>query len=619
VADDMGIGAYSAHIEDRPGLSKWLFEDLPRRESLVVLVSHEDRLFRDRDETEHNRFIAQVAKSGGWAICGQTVYNLRRKFDQDRFRWACKASKEFIEGHIKGRLHPAAQRSAMAGRYTGGPVPWGYVVDYDQRSARYKHLIPYTPHVPLVVDEIFRYFAGLPRPTLLGVARHWEQEELVFPFYGPDVDPHVVRAATRRQRDEVRGGYVLDWRRLRQVLTDVTYLGWRVRAGQPAWDATANAPLICHQPLIDADLFWWCYDQLVAERPEWAPSRMCPVRPMRARRPYGGDPREVRMLGHGRILRAVHHHPLTVTLPQGERGAYVARCNGSRDALHPDRGQCAAVQVGQVDAALCDSFAEQLVLDERDLAELARLAEQRLRVPDGQEARLRQEMRERTALVKRAMQQGLRVENAGIAEAFFAEAREAQRAAEEAEAKLADLLNTQTISGRAWSVADRALSLADRIRTTFREWSHQAQARVLALALDEAVLGRVDRAVLGLWMRWVGGSESRRELQRPYPTPLHWTAEEQAAFARSFSALTWRALGEMLPARTRAAMNRYAATVGLSRPRHGEFLDVTPCVVQGPGVRNTMTDYGFPLATGGRCGLASGGRDSRIRRSPVVR
>ncbi len=614
VDDDMGIGAYSTRIEDRPGLRKWLFEDLPKGESLVVLVSHEDRLFRDRDETEHNRFIAQTAKYGGWAICGQTVYNFRRKFDQDRFRWECKASKEFIEGHIKGRLHPAIQRSAMAGRYTGGPVTWGYVVDYDQRSAGYKHLMPYPPHVPLVVDDIFHYFASLPRPTLLGLARHWEREGLLFPFYGPDVDLRVVRAAARRQRDEVRGGYVLDWRRLRQVLTDVTYLGWRVRAGQPAWDATTNTPLRCHEPLVDADLFWWCYDRLVAERPEWAPPRILPARPLRVRRPYGGDPEEVRLLGHGRILCAVHRHPLTVTLPRGEGGAYVARCNGSYNALHPDKGHCASVQAAQVDAVLCELFAEQLVLDERDLAELARLAEQRLRVQDGQEARLRQEIRDRKALVKRAMQHGLRVENAGIAEAFFAEAREAQRAAEAAEARLADLLSAQAPSGRAWSVADRALSLADRIRATFREWSRQAQARVLALALDEAVLGHIDRALLGLWVRWAGGSESRRELQRPHPTPLLWT-EEHAAFARYFSELTWRALEEMLPARTRGAMNRYAATVGLSRLRHGAYSDVTPCVVQGPAVRNTMADYGFPLARGGRCGLASRGHGPERRRS----
>jgi hypothetical protein len=85
----MGIGAYSTVIEDRPGLHQWLYVDLPQGTSRVVLVSQEDRLFRDRDEIVHNRFIAQVAKQGGWVVCGQTVYNFRREFDRERFRMAC--------------------------------------------------------------------------------------------------------------------------------------------------------------------------------------------------------------------------------------------------------------------------------------------------------------------------------------------------------------------------------------------------------------------------------------------------------------------------------------------------------------------------------------------------
>ena len=51
---DMGIGAYNTTIEDRPGLRAWLYNDLPSGRSCVVLVSTEDRLFRDRYETEHN-------------------------------------------------------------------------------------------------------------------------------------------------------------------------------------------------------------------------------------------------------------------------------------------------------------------------------------------------------------------------------------------------------------------------------------------------------------------------------------------------------------------------------------------------------------------------------------
>jgi hypothetical protein len=112
-----------------------LSDDLPAGTSRVVLVSNEDRLFRDQHETEHNRFIAEAAKNSGWVICGETVYNFRRRFDQDRFRWACRAGREYVEGHIEARHHPANQRNAMRGRYPGGQSHSAYIVDYDPRSS----------------------------------------------------------------------------------------------------------------------------------------------------------------------------------------------------------------------------------------------------------------------------------------------------------------------------------------------------------------------------------------------------------------------------------------------------------------------------------------------------
>ena len=306
VEDDMGIGAYSTTIEKRPGLSRWLFEELPAGTSRVLVVSHEDRLFRDQHETEHNRFIAQADKYGGWAICGETVYNFRRRFDQDRFRWACRASREYVEGHIKARLHPANQRSAMRGRYPGGQIHFGYIVDYDPRSATYKHYVRYEPHALLVEEHLFRYFAQLPRPSLVEVVRHWERERLVWPFFGPEVDPRVVKAAGgNRVRDEELGGYRIDWPQVQNILTDVTYLGYRVRRGECAMDESGQ-PLVCHPPLVDADLFWWCFDQLVEERPSWPgiPPRTTVVAPVaRPRRPKG-DPHRATTTSDHTIPRA---------------------------------------------------------------------------------------------------------------------------------------------------------------------------------------------------------------------------------------------------------------------------------------------------------------------------
>jgi hypothetical protein len=207
-------------------LHKWLYEDLPSGNSRVILVSQEDRLFRDETEIEHNRFIAQVAKHSGWAICGQVVYNFRREFDRERFRMACKYGKQYIEFHIKGRLHPAIQRAAMAWRYAGGPVPWGYVVDYRPHSPTFKHFVRYAPHADLVTEHVFRVFAGMPHPSTVEVARHWAREGLVWPFFGPEIDERRARFIERMcVRDETRGGYLFHFRQAHLILTNVAYLG----------------------------------------------------------------------------------------------------------------------------------------------------------------------------------------------------------------------------------------------------------------------------------------------------------------------------------------------------------------------------------------------------------
>jgi len=120
---DMGIGAYSTVIGDRPGLSRWLYEELPSGRSRVLLVSQVDRLFRDKWEDQHNEFIRQVATHGGWVICGGRVYNLRRDMDCEQFRFKCKYSKQFVVDHIIRRMLPALHRSAMTGRYPGATSP----------------------------------------------------------------------------------------------------------------------------------------------------------------------------------------------------------------------------------------------------------------------------------------------------------------------------------------------------------------------------------------------------------------------------------------------------------------------------------------------------------------
>jgi hypothetical protein len=607
---DMGIGAYDTEISDRPGLQKWLYEDLPSGESQVVLVSQEDRLFRDKWEDQHNAFIRQVATHGGWVICGQNMYNFRREWDRDRFRMACKYGRMYIEHHVLQRLHPAAQRAAMQGRYVGGVVSWGYVVDYDRRSETYKRLVPYPPHVSLVQEELFRFFASMPQPSVTGVVRHWEESGLLFPFYGDDVDPHVVQSASRRKRDDARGGYLIEYRQVQRALTDVTYLGWRVRQGEVAWDGTKDVPLICHEPLIDPDLFWYCFDRIVQERPSWAPQRSGPTIVIaRPRRSIDPGPEGVRFLAQGRVRCAVHHRPYATRKLHTLDGPSYLFCNGGAPYAAHGQSDCAYVETDQIESTLCSQFTELLTLDERDVEALARIADRRQEAQGGRRPRLLREIAESKAQFKRAMDLAVRKDNMSVSEELVARARQIKQGIEEMEWELARLCDEQPLPTGAWIAAQRASALAERIRTTFMDWSRLAKARVLALALEDAVLGYVDRRRQGLWVRWQGQREARVELRPRCGKHVEWSEAEIGALQRHYGSVTNAALKQMLPDRTVAAIRVRAWHLNLSRSDSAELSETAPCIVPGPAMANTMEQYGFPL------GATSVGKSSFHSRS----
>lgn len=592
---DTGIGAYSTTIADRPALKHWLYELLPEGKSRVLLVSQEDRLFRDKWEDQHNQFIRHVAEHGGWVICGSRVYNFRREFDCEQFRMACKYGRLYIEHHIIRRMLPSLHRAAMSGRYPGGAVAWGYLVDYDRHSSTFMHLVRYEPHAALVVDHLFRRFAALAHPSPTAIARQWDEDGLVFPFFGPDVDERRVRWVDAHCiRDEARGGYPLHFKTVQRILSDVSYLGWRVRGGALACEPDGQ-PRVCHEPLVDADLFWWCYDRVMRERPAWAdgwaPPRPAQVvssyRPRRAR--SLARPGEVRFLAAGRVRCVVHGR--VVVASTNTLGHVELHC-----AKEPNfvRVSCAQVFAGPVEEAICRQFVDQLVLDDRDIAALAHVAQQRqTQQGDTALAGLHRQMEEQRRRYDRAKQ--LVFEAPDLRRDMLDDMRCIRRAMDDLERRIADARVSITPAAQAWQAAGRAGGLAERIRATFLDWPREAQARVLTLALDDALLGWVGRHVLGLWMRWAGGGESRQEIISRKGKAVWWTDEEEAALAECFGLLTWDALRQMFPGRTVAAITQRASRMGLSRPADGGSLAVPPTVFPAPDVENTLAAYGFPL------------------------
>jgi hypothetical protein len=424
------------------------------------------------------------------------------------------------------------------------------------------------------------------------------------------------RAGTR---NEALGGYEFHFQQAHNILTDISYLGWRARAGQVAWDEERQAPRICHTPLVDEDLFWWCYDHLLSERPAWAPPRqkqfVQTFRPRASRR----RPVLISFLVPGHVRCALHGNVLGVMMYPGDKP--FLRCHGN-DRLRLPSSACSAVLATSVEQAVCETFVEQLTLDEDDVRNLAHLAALRGMSHEDEATSVQRELSEQRQRYARAKRLALEAGEELLANDFFEEARRARQTMIELEQRLATLSERTNLPPRAWARAEWVATLAERMRSTFLEWPREAQSRVLTLALREALLGRIDRRSLGLLMRWEGGAESRRQLVSRVGLLTAWSDHEEHALQAYFHRLTWDALQRMFPTRTRDAIRREASRLGLTRPRHG-LSDSEPSVLSRPQPVNVMEPYGFPFEAGaGMSGtpalsvVASRHRTRRCRRPP---
>jgi hypothetical protein len=473
---------------------------------------------------------------------------------------------------------------------------------------------------------VFARFARLDRPTVSELARTWMRTGLVWPFFGLDVDARQVRwYDSKCQRDAGRGGYAFEPRQAQTILTNPVYLGWMVRRGEVARDAATGQPAICHEPLVDPDLFWWCYDHILPERPPFAPHRAgVVVAPYHARRSFIAPPDYVPFLAQGLIRCAQHGRRLAPFVERddtrGTVGRTYVRCwqtnADQRIKLGDALVECPVTPAGVLDEALSHSFVEHLRLEDQDVEAvtqaLAQAAQRREQGGGGESAAaVERQIAEQQAAYTRAKRLALAAPD--LATDVVEEMRQAKRTLAELDARLREVRSAVVPTTRAWHLAERAVSLLDRIRATFCDWSRPAQARVLGLALETAVLGRVGQRTLGLWLRWQGGCESRIRLARPNGHRREWTADEDAALRAYFATLTPDALCAMLPGRSLESLRFHAYHLGLRRPKGGPFSALVPVVVPSPQTPNEMGEYGFSSDDGpGSVKVSSSGDRSAV-------
>lgn len=246
-----------------------------------------------------------------------------------------------------------------------------------------------------------------------------------------------------------------------------------------------------------------------------------------------------------------------------------------------------------------EAFVEQLTLDEGDVQALAKVAQERMTQQVGEAARLQQQIDEQQRLFHRQKQ--LVYAAPELEAELLADMRRAKQELAALQARLEDLRAVEAPSAPALKFAERAVGFVERIRATFADWPRPARARVLALALADGVLGRVDRQHWGLWLQWRGGAESRKAIASRYGLRVVWTEDEQELLRRWYTLLTQDALMAMFPGRSWRSIKKVGSRLGLSRehldPAH--LVGIVPTTLPAPTVTNTMAAYGFsaPIST----------------------
>ena len=243
---DEGVSG-SKKIDERQGMSL-LFDLISTGEIGAVACQDEDRLFRDVTQIQVNIFIEACRASHVLVLTPSMVYDfandLTGVFHARQFRFKCEMAAEYINAVIRGKLHKAKHRLQMEGRWAGGSVPTGFMVDMRKtlpdgsKNDNWRRLVPFEPYAD-VVNQYFQLFlenAGNVRTTVRHIHKHG-------PYY-PDPQtckpPDGFKALYRLHR--YGNGYCPGRTGLLERLTNAAYIGhWVVNDTIVRWN---NHPAI---------------------------------------------------------------------------------------------------------------------------------------------------------------------------------------------------------------------------------------------------------------------------------------------------------------------------------------------------------------------------------------
>ncbi|MCB9451470.1 MAG: recombinase family protein [Anaerolineaceae bacterium] len=259
---DAGISG-TKKIEDRPGMSL-LYDYIEHGRIGLVAAQDVDRFFRDVTMIQTNIFIDACKRNNVQVMTPTVVYDFNHPtmgaYYLKMFREEAQRAADFLEYHIKGRLHKSRDYLIAQGLWAGRTIALGYIVDMrrtlpsGERNPEWRKYALFAPGADLVLAyfELFREKGRNFQAT-------WEHIEQYGPFIPDDIEKQVPDGFRienwYRYRSKITGRIMPSKSGLHSMLTNVVYIGhWIYKSAIVCWHN--------HEPIVPEDLFMLAFNSL---------------------------------------------------------------------------------------------------------------------------------------------------------------------------------------------------------------------------------------------------------------------------------------------------------------------------------------------------------------------
>ncbi len=234
---DAGISG-TKKIDERPGM-RALFELITEGKVRAVACQDEDRLFRDVTQIQVNIFIEACRQSSVLVLTPSMIYDFANPqlgtFHARQFRFKCEMAAEYINSVIIGKLVRAKYHLLLEGRWAGGAVLPGYMIDTQKtlpdggKNPNWRRYTPFGPYAE-VVNEYFRLFTSTFAGNLRRTLRHIHKHGPFYPDPSTCPPPEGFKVDYRRMH-RFGNGLCPGRVGLKELLVNAGYIGHWIHKG----------------------------------------------------------------------------------------------------------------------------------------------------------------------------------------------------------------------------------------------------------------------------------------------------------------------------------------------------------------------------------------------------